>query len=56
MLASITWPWPDLLLSKSAITTPKAHISPPPAKSASMLIGGAGLFSPHANVDKTPIK
>ena len=33
---------------------PSAHVRPPPAKSASVLIGGVGRLPPQANVDKTP--
>lgn len=45
---------PELTLLKSAMTIPKAHSNPPPAKSASKLIGGVGTVSFRPRVDKIP--
>lgn len=36
------------------MTIPKAHSNPPPAKSASKLIGGVGTVSFRPRVDKIP--
>lgn len=52
--ASITWPIPLLLRSNNASIIPKAHINPPPAKSATKLTGGVGFWLWRPNNDNKP--
>lgn len=54
MFPSITWPRPDEVRSYKAIIMPRAHIKPPPAKSAKRLIGGNGQLPVCPRVERIP--
>jgi len=53
--ASITCPTLLLVRSYNAMSIPKAHIKPPPPKSAVRLTGGVGFSLYRPNKDNNPI-
>lgn len=54
MLESTTCPLPDLVRSRRARTIPRAHVMPPPAKSARRLTGGVGGCPALPSTDRRP--
>lgn len=54
MLASMTCPLPDFVLSSSARTIPRAQVRPPPAKSANRFRGAQGVSPLRPSRDKRP--
>src|SRR3954468_18728895 len=54
MAASMTCPCPEARVSKAAQAMPKASSIPPPAKSASTLIGGVGGWPGRPNGSRGP--
>lgn len=54
MLASMICPFPDFVRSSKAKTMPRAHVSPPPAKSAKRFSGAYGFSPLRPRQDKSP--